>query len=152
MALAFVLVAATVAPSRTISPASFDAQMARGTIISHLACLDDPTQSYAIYLPSQYSPDKRWPILYAFDPFARGTTAVEVYQKAAEKYGYIVIGSNNSKNGPTSPQLAAAQAVWADTHRRFAIDKSRVYTTGLSGERAWLLHLRCIVIRAPWLE
>src|SRR5205085_1091253 len=80
-----------------------------------------------------YSPDRRWPILYAFDPFARGKTAVEVYKLAAEKYGYIVAASNNSKNGPVAEQLAAAQAVWLDTHRRFAIDKDRVYTTGLSG-------------------
>jgi len=29
--------------------------------------------------------------------------------------------------------MAAAQAVWEDTHRRFSIDKSRVYSTGLSG-------------------
>jgi dienelactone hydrolase len=105
----------------------------RGTVTSRVICLDDPTQSYALYLPSQYSPSRSWPVLYAFDPFARGKTAVEVYQAAAEKYGYIVAGSNNSKNGPTSPQLAAAQAVWSDTHKRFNIDKNRVYTTGLSG-------------------
>ncbi|HEV2987811.1 MAG TPA: hypothetical protein VG759_05180, partial [Candidatus Angelobacter sp.] len=104
-----------------------------GTVVSAVVSLDDPTQSYALYLPSQYSPSRSWPILYAFDPFARGKTAVEVYQAAAEKYGYIVVGSNNSKNGPTAPQLAAAQAVWSDTHKRFSIDKNRVYTTGLSG-------------------
>lgn len=86
-----------------------------------------------MYLPSRYSPVRDWPIIYAFDPFARGKTAVEEYKDAAEKYGYIVVGSNNSKNGPVSVQLAAAQALWLDTHRRFAIDKNRVYTTGLSG-------------------
>jgi dienelactone hydrolase len=133
IAFALVLLAATTALSQVTSSAAFDAQTARGTVVSRLACLDDPAQSYALYLPSQYSPDRLWPILYAFDPFARGKIAVEVYQAAAEKYGYIVVGSNNSKNGPTAPQLAAAQAVWADTHRRFAIDKNRVYTTGLSG-------------------
>src|SRR5262245_33187817 len=113
--------------------ALFDAQRARGKVVSSLSCLDDPAQSYALYLPSQYSPDRRWPVLYAFDPFARGKTAVEVYQAAAEKFGYIVVGSNNSKNGPVAPQLEAAQAMWNDTHRRFAIDKDRAYTTGLSG-------------------
>ena len=113
--------------------AAFDVQAARGTIVSKLACLDNPTQSYSLYLPSNYSPDRRWPMLYTFDPFARGKTAVEVYQAVAEKYGYIVAGSNNSKNGPVGPQLEAAQTMWNDTHRRFAIDKDRVYVTGLSG-------------------
>lgn len=113
-------------------PADFDLQTARGNI-RQVTSLDDPAQSYAVYLPSRYSPARNWPIIYAFDPFARGKTAVEEYRDAAEKYGYIVVGSNNSKNGPVSVQLAAAQALWLDTHRRFAIDKNRVYTTGLSG-------------------
>jgi predicted esterase len=114
------------------SRADFDPQASRGTI-SQVTASEDPTQSYAIYLPSHYSTDRNWPILYAFDPFARGKTAVEVYQQAAEKYGWVVAGSNNSRNGPTAAQLAAAQAMWLDTHRRLVIDKNRVYTTGLSG-------------------
>jgi dienelactone hydrolase len=109
-----------------------DLQTTRGAI-TQVVTLDDPAQSYTLYLPSQYSTDRRWPVIYAFDPFARGKTAVEVYREAAEKYGYIVVGSNNAKNGPTGPELEAAQAMWNDTHRRLSIDKDRTYTTGLSG-------------------
>jgi dienelactone hydrolase len=111
----------------------FDALKARRVVIPSLRCLDDPSQSYAFYLPSQYSPDRRWPIIYAFDPSAHGRTPVELYQKVVEEYGYILVGSNNSENGPAAPAMAAAQAVRLDTHRRFSIDKDRVYTTGLSG-------------------
>ncbi|MBZ5521316.1 MAG: hypothetical protein LAP21_03565 [Acidobacteriia bacterium] len=111
----------------------FDALKSRGTVIPSLKSLDDPGQSYALYLPSQYSPDRRWPIIYAFDPFAHGKTPVEMYRNVAEKYGYILAGSNNSQNGPAAPAMAAAQTIWHDTHRRFAIDKDRVYVTGLSG-------------------
>jgi hypothetical protein len=112
---------------------NFDEQAARGNVVPSVTCGDDPTESYALYLPPNYSRDRAWPIIYAFDPFARGKEAVEVYKDAAEKYGYIVVGSNNSKNGPSAAQLGAAQAVWLDTHRRFVINKDRVYTTGLSG-------------------
>ena len=52
-----------------------------------------------LYLPPGYSESKRWPIVYAFDPGARGNVPVERYQAAAAKYGYIVAGSNNSRNG-----------------------------------------------------
>jgi hypothetical protein len=114
-------------------PADFEWQKAKGIVTERLACVDDSTQSYALYLPSRYSPDRAWPVIYAFDPFGRGKAAVEVYRAAAEKYGYILAGSNNSRNGPASIQTAAAQAMWLDTHRRFSIDKDRVYTTGLSG-------------------
>lgn len=106
---------------------------ALGAVIPSVTCLDDAGQSYALYLPSHYSADRPWPIVYAFDPFARGKAPVELYKDVAEKYGYILAGSNNSKNGPTGPATAAAQAVWQDTHRRFSIDKNRVYTMGLSG-------------------
>jgi len=106
---------------------------AQGVVVPVVACLDDAGQSYALYLPSHYSADRAWPIVYAFDPFARGKAPVELYKDVAEKYGYILVGSNNSKNGPTAPATAAAQAVWQDTHRRFSIDKNRVYTMGLSG-------------------
>lgn len=105
----------------------------RGTVIPKVTCLADSTQSYALYLPSNYSPDRRWPIIYAFDPFARGKVPVDLYKDAAEKFGYIVVGSNNAKNGPGAEEMAAAEADWADTHRRLMIDKDRVYTTGLSG-------------------
>ena len=132
-ALAFVLSTALAAMSQTQPAAGFDPIKARGTVVNSVSCLQDPTQSYAVYLPSQYSPDRRWPIIYAFDPFARGEVPVALYKDAAEKYGYIIAGSNNAKNGPGALEMAAAQAVWQDTHQRFPIDKNRVYTTGLSG-------------------
>ncbi|HKT48683.1 MAG TPA: hypothetical protein VJV96_00205 [Candidatus Angelobacter sp.] len=113
--------------------ADLDLTKDRGTVISKVICLTDTTQSYALYLPSNYSPDRRWPIIYAFDPFARGKVPVELYKDAAEKFGYILVGSNNAKNGPGAEEMAAAEADWADTHRRLMIDKDRVYTTGLSG-------------------
>lgn len=102
-------------------------------VVAKVPCRADPAQSYALYLPSNYSREKTWPILYAFDPGARGNVPVEDFQGAAEEYGYIVVGSNNSRNGPWEVNLAAAQAMWEDTHERFALDAGRVYMTGFSG-------------------
>jgi poly(3-hydroxybutyrate) depolymerase len=92
-----------------------------------------PEQSYALYLPSHYTREKRWPIVYAFDPGARGSMPVELMKDAAERYGYIVAGSNNSHNGAWKPEADAAQAMFQDTHARFAIDNNRVYFAGFSG-------------------
>ena len=72
----------------------------RGTIIDRVECADDPAQTYALYLPSTYSPERTWSLLLAFHPAARGRLMVEKYQAAAEQYGYIVAASNNSRNGP----------------------------------------------------
>jgi len=58
---------------------------------------------------------------------------VELMKDAAERYGYIVAGSNNSHNGSGKSSLEAAQAMIQDTHARLAIDNNRVYFAGLSG-------------------
>src|SRR5262249_7653761 len=70
-----------------------------GAIIDRVVCHADATQSYALYLPTGYTPKKQWPITYCFDPAARGRVPVERLKAAAEKYGFIVAGSNNSRNG-----------------------------------------------------
>jgi pimeloyl-ACP methyl ester carboxylesterase len=108
-------------------------EFAKGTIIESVACKQDAGQSYALYLPSNYTPSKRWPIVYGFDPVARGRLPVELFQEAAEKYGYILVGSNNSRNGPNLNLNTILQTIWDDTHARFQIDERRVYAAGMSG-------------------
>ncbi len=109
------------------------AELPRGTVIDRVETADNPQQSYALYLPSNYSPDRAWPILYCLDPMARGRVPVELFSKAAERDGVIVAGSNNSRNGPTEPVRKAIQALVTDTHARFKVDDSRVFVTGFSG-------------------
>jgi predicted esterase len=105
----------------------------RGQIVERIEALNDSSQSYALYLPSNYTPDRKWPVLYAFDPGARGRVPVERFKEAAEKYGWIVLGSNNSRNGPWNVVVNAWNAMLTDTHQRFAIDDERTYATGFSG-------------------
>ena len=102
-----------------------------GEIQPSVTVRDDSTYSYALYLPSNYTQQKRWPILLAFDPFGHGESAVKLFQKGAEKYGYIVVGSNNSRN--FSDPSKAIRLTWNDVIHRFGIDPKRFYTTGLSG-------------------
>jgi dienelactone hydrolase len=104
-----------------------------GVVVPKVSCATQPEQSYALYLPSHYSREKRWPIVYAFDPAARGSMPVELMKDAAERYGYIVAGSNNSHNGAWKPEADAAQAMFQDTHARLGIDNNRVYFAGFSG-------------------
>ena len=74
-----------------------------------------------------------WPIIYAFDPGAQGEIPVKLYEAVAEKYGYIIAGSNNSQNFNPRAQSMGSRAMIQDTLERFAIDQNRVYLTGFSG-------------------
>jgi predicted esterase len=105
----------------------------KGKVIEKVVCKADASLSYALYLPSNYAANKKWPVVYGFDPGARGLMPVEQFKEAAEKYGYIVIGSNDSRNGPALNLNKIINALWIDTHERFALDEKRVYTTGFSG-------------------
>jgi len=69
-----------------------------GVVHGSVPVVADPTNSYALYLPANYSPEKRWPLVLVFDPFARGEVSVKLFHEAAERYGFIVVGSNNSRN------------------------------------------------------
>ena len=93
-----------------------------------------PEQTYALYLPKGYTPERNWPILYAFDARSQGKAVAALFQSAAETYGWIVVSSwNTASDGPIEPNFVAMRALWADTHDRFAIDESRVYAAGFSG-------------------
>jgi len=109
------------------------ADLPAGRIIDSVECALDGTQHYALYLPSSYTPSRQWSVILAFDPGGRGRVPVERYQAAAEKYGYIVAGSLNSRNGPWEVSLQAAKAMTEDVKARFSIDPKRVYTAGMSG-------------------
>ncbi|HTP86803.1 MAG TPA: hypothetical protein VMJ34_07645 [Bryobacteraceae bacterium] len=109
------------------------AELPRGKVIDVVTAEGNAEQSYALFLPSSYTPQHSWPILYCLDPGARGRIPVERFAQAAEKAGFIVAGSNTCRNGPVEPEREAIRWLLQDTHARLAIDDARVYVTGMSG-------------------
>jgi dienelactone hydrolase len=116
-----------------------------GEVTESVRCRRFPDQSYALYLPAAYTPQKNWPIVYAFDPGAQGDVPVRRYRGVAEKYGYILAGSNNSQNFLGEAESTTIEAMLADTAERFSLDPKRIYTTGFSGGAriATLVAARC---------
>jgi tetratricopeptide (TPR) repeat protein len=111
-----------------------ESKLLQGVVIEKVTCINDASQSYALYLPTNYTPEKQWPALYIFDPSGQGKAPVEIFREAAEKFGFIVVGSNNSQNNIGGEKLSEIiNAFWKDTHARFNIDPKRVYAAGLSG-------------------
>ncbi len=105
-----------------------------GQVIDKVNCKSDTSQSFAMYLPKGYDLKKTYPIIYAFDAHGTGKLPVADYKDLAEKYGYIIVGSNNSQNGTSWEQSQAiAATLFSDTKNRLAIDEHRVYLMGFSG-------------------
>ena len=106
-----------------------------GKVIRQVSCRADSEHHYALYLPSYFyqSGEEEWPVIYAFEAAGRGDLPVELFSEAAEKYGYIIAGSNISENGPWETILMAAEMMITDVEARFKVDKARRYTAGFSG-------------------
>lgn len=104
-----------------------------GKIISPVFCKADPTQSYALYIPAKNS-NQSLPVIYFFDPHGDGVLPVHQYKALADRYHFILIGSNNSKNGNG---WSDAENIWEilsnDSQERIQIDKNRIYLCGFSG-------------------
>ena len=115
------VVIATVGLSEAQNPSPREFPL--GAIIERVEVQEDPSQSYALYLPPSYARERRWPILYLFDARGRAMVPVEVFRDAAERYGYILASSyNTASDDAVEPDIEAIRTLWRDTHERFPID------------------------------
>ena len=104
-----------------------------GQIVDRVVCAADVSQSYALYIPVRG--DKQpLPIVYFFDSHGVGSLPLQKYKTLADTYGFILVGSNNSRNGNDWP---TTETIWdrlySDTHKRLKINEQRIYTVGFSG-------------------
>jgi predicted esterase len=121
-------------PQLVLPVRSVQTEIPKGQLIEKVTCANNAAQTYALYLPSNYDPKRKWPILYAFDPGGRGKIPVERFKEAAEKFGWIVVGSNTSRNtSGVQSSVDAWNAMARDTTTRFSVDDNRAYAAGFSG-------------------
>jgi predicted esterase len=106
----------------------------KGKIIPKITCQKDFTISYALYLPKRYTTARKFPVIIAFDPHGSGILPLEKYKDLADKYGYILMGSNDSKNGlDMNTSGVIIDALFSETSGRYSIDSTRIYVMGFSG-------------------
>ncbi|HEV7589263.1 MAG TPA: hypothetical protein VGO40_14200 [Longimicrobium sp.] len=106
----------------------------RGRVVERVRA--DSIHSYALYLPSAWTAERRWPVLVALDPGGRALLPLERFREAAERRGWVVMSSYDVRNGDAAVMAAnelAVDAMLADAQRRFSMDPRRLYFAGLSG-------------------
>jgi predicted esterase len=96
--------------------------------------LNDSTQTYALYLPTGFDEKTRWPALLVFDPRGRSVRAARLFEEAAEKYGWIILSSADTRSDETwEPNARALEAMWPEVHERYPVNERRIYAAGFSG-------------------
>jgi len=117
-------------PSKTNALAEFST----GKVYPKVQSMADTGITYALCLPESYSSGKPHAILVFFDSHGNGLLPVNLFKEDALKNGFILAGSNNSKNGMTSDQTNAIyRSLIADLSTRFNLEKKAVYLCGFSG-------------------
>lgn len=108
---------------------------APGEIEPEVTCVAHADTRYALYLPSAWTPQQRWPLLLVLDPRGRAVAALERFVPAAEQLGWVVASAYDSASdtlGP-NPTGAAVAAILSDLPVRAHIDQDGVVLAGFSG-------------------
>lgn len=111
-----------------------------GEVVERLGTIADPDESYALYLPPSYDPERSRPVLFVMDPRGRAPAALEIFREGAESSGWIVVSAYGTRSDETEdPNARVLNALFADVRARFNVDPERLYLAGFSGtaRAAW---------------
>jgi hypothetical protein len=94
----------------------------------------DSVQSYELFLPEIYASKKDLPVIIFFDPHANGDLPLELYKDLANQFQFILIGSNNSKNGLQSLEYNnIIEGLLTSISNKLYYDSTRITLCGFSG-------------------
>ena len=104
-----------------------------GRIIDSILVSSDIEESYSLYLPKKHNPNNLNSIVFIFDPLGRGPNGLRPFIPTSEKYNYILVCSNDSKNGPYQKNFDIANRLFGSVFENFNIDPEQIYVAGFSG-------------------
>ncbi len=89
---------------------------------------------FSVYYPSCYAEDRKFPVMIFFDPHGSPDIPLNKYRELADKYGFIFLGSHESKNGNPA-QLTADIIDGLSNQARMLpkADTALIYCGGFSG-------------------
>jgi hypothetical protein len=92
------------------------------------------TAAFEYFAPTATTPSAGWPVIFAFDPHARGSYVINKYKNLAEEFGFVLVASNRSRNGQVmSEGLAIYQQMLREIQPLARIDMQRIVAMGFSG-------------------
>ena len=111
-------------------------RITKGGVTDSLPIPGEPEETYALYTPSNYTPEKKWPVIFTFDPLGRGNKTASLFRLGAESQNYIIASSNiDLKAKPIDSIIKVATAMMNGVLQALPIEPGQVYTAGM-GEGA----------------
>lgn len=137
-----VLAASGVPASRAVAQEGRAEVLPVGRLVERMPAAGDPSRSFALYVPSAYTPSRRWPLVVLLDPRGRGAGVLRRLVPVAERLGYVLAGSYDTASDVSGdPNTPAVNAILATLQPRLSLDTRRFYLFGMSGtaRAAWAL-------------
>lgn len=93
-----------------------------------------PEQTFALFVPPDYSAERTWPILFVLDPRGQALPTLRHFRRAAERLGYFVASSyGTASDVGDDPNTPALNAMISTVQARYRLDTRRFYLVGMSG-------------------
>jgi len=105
----------------------------KGKILDNIPVKNSQQETFALYLPTTFNPQVNSAIIFIFDPSGTAINGINAFKESAEKFDYILVCSNNSKNGPYQKNFDVTNRLFDHVFSEFNIDANRIYTAGFSG-------------------
>lgn len=105
-----------------------------GLFLLQLPCASDPNVHYSVYLPENYTGSTLHPLLLMFDPHGDDRGPLERYKALADRYGFILMSSVESRNGNDARVSAGIlQALDRECNKIARADTNNLNCGGFSG-------------------
>lgn len=105
----------------------------KGTVVDSLAINDSIAETFSLFIPSNFTNERTWPVLFVFDTDGRGRSAAQLLRQAAEEQGYILAASNDiSSDSSLVNNVKVGTRLMNRIFNYFPIDRNGVYAAGFS--------------------
>ena len=117
----------------TVSSQSRQAVFKKGRIIDSVRVNDSISETYKLYLPTNFDGKGTWPIVFVFDMDGKNSQALNVFKTAAEEQGYLLASSNDiSDTISISKNILITSRMFREVAALFPINTNRIYTAGFT--------------------
>ena len=116
----------------------------KGKIVDSVLVEGGNKETYALYIPNSFSDENAAPIIFVFEPAARGKVGIEPFIDVAEEYAHIIVCSNNSKNGSYEKNFKIAENLFASVFSNYNINTDQMYLAGFSGGSRLAAAIACL--------
>ncbi|NND16279.1 MAG: alpha/beta hydrolase [Eudoraea sp.] len=103
----------------------------KGVIMDSIPTMEVVSETYTLFLPSDFNTDRTWPVLLIFDMKGRSKQAVSMFRAAAEEHGYILAGSNHvSDTLSIADNILVSVRLLSSIKKLLPLAANRIYSAG----------------------